>query len=122
MEHLRAIQKHAQDVTTLACSRFISQLTLRRQGIPPELLSRLEAAFGQAALQDDSLWSRLGYAGGSVLEGTSGGFLVRVSKSVFDLRGRQRRARGIFFTLFAGLQCSADFGLWDPRSGSQNRR
>jgi len=60
MESLRLVERFVQDVALLACSRFISQRSLQVKGIPPELLKRLEAAFGTAALQDDDLWSRLG--------------------------------------------------------------
>ena len=60
VEELKLLQKHAQDCAVLACSRFLSQAILQRRGIAPELLSRFEAAFTPAALQDDGLWSRLG--------------------------------------------------------------
>ena len=60
MEHLRVLQRHCQDVVVLACSRWIDQVFLQCRGIIGPLLSRLEAAFGSAALQNDSLWSRLG--------------------------------------------------------------
>lgn len=60
VDDLRLLQRYSQDVALLACSRGIDQKALQSKGIPPELLGRLEAAFGQADLQDDSLWSRLG--------------------------------------------------------------
>jgi len=60
VEYLRLLQRHLQDVALLACSRFLDPTVLQSKGIHPDLLARLEAAFGQAALQDDSLWSRLG--------------------------------------------------------------
>jgi len=60
LEHTKLVQKIACDVAVLACSRFISHTILQSKGIKPELLSRLEAAFGHAALQDDGLWSRIG--------------------------------------------------------------
>jgi len=59
VENLRLLQRCIQDVALLACSRGIDQKALQSKGIPPELFGRLEAAFGQAALQDDLLWSRL---------------------------------------------------------------
>ena len=63
----------------------------------------------------------VGYAGGVcsglALVGTPGGSLVRVSKSVFDLRGLQCRTRGLFSTLQA---CSDDFGTREagPKIGA----
>jgi len=60
LERMKLVQKIACDVAVLACSRFISHTILQSKGIKPELLSRLEAAFGHAALQDDGLWSRIG--------------------------------------------------------------
>jgi len=60
MEDLKLLQRHCQDVALLACSRFLSLTVLQSKGIQTELLARLEAAFGQAALQDDFLWGRLG--------------------------------------------------------------
>jgi len=62
VKDLKHLQVHCQDLALLSCSRFLSQTTLQSKGIPPELLHRLEAAFGTAALQDDVLWSRLGNA------------------------------------------------------------
>ena len=44
----------------LTCVRWLDQRMLQGKGTPPQLLGRLEAAVGNAALQDDSLWSRLG--------------------------------------------------------------
>ena len=60
VKSLRVLQRHSADVVLLACSRFISQTILQSQGVPRELLIRLEAAFVTADLQDDSLWSRIG--------------------------------------------------------------
>jgi len=60
LESMKLLQRHLQDIALLACGRFVSQTILQSKGIQHELLRRLEAAFGQAALQDDSLWSRLG--------------------------------------------------------------
>jgi len=59
-EALKLLQRHMQDVALLSCSRFIAQTELWSKGISWELLRRLVAAFGQEALEDDSLWSRLG--------------------------------------------------------------
>ena len=59
-EALKLLQRHMQDVVLLSCSRFIAQTELWSKGISWELLRRLVAAFGQEALDDDSLWSRLG--------------------------------------------------------------
>ena len=60
LESMKLLQRHLQDIALLACGRFVSQTILQSKGIQHELLRRLEAAFGQAALQDDGLWSRLG--------------------------------------------------------------
>ena len=62
VRHLKKLQVHCQDVALLLCSRFLNQTLLRNKGVSPELLARLEAAFGHAALQDDDIWSRLGNA------------------------------------------------------------
>ena len=59
VKKLKLLQRACQDIVVLACSRFIiPQSIMKWQGIPPQLLDRLEAVFGQAALQDDCLWSR----------------------------------------------------------------
>jgi len=60
MRDMKRLQRHLQDIVLLACSRGINQWILQSKGIPPQLLCRLEAAFGQVTLQDDDLWSRLG--------------------------------------------------------------
>ena len=60
VKRLKLLQRHSQDIAVLACSRFICQTILRSQGISPELLTHLEAAFWKAALQDEDLWSRIG--------------------------------------------------------------
>ena len=58
---LKMLQRHLQDVLTLSCGRFLSQTVLHCKGVPPELLTRLEAALGPGALaDDDDLWSRIG--------------------------------------------------------------
>ena len=60
VDELKLLQRHAQDIAMMACSRFINQATLQSKGIPTELLSRLQAAFTYSGIQDDHLWSRLG--------------------------------------------------------------
>jgi hypothetical protein len=60
VDELKLLQRHAQDIAMMACSRFINQATLQSKGIPTELLSRLQAAFTYSEIQDDNLWSRLG--------------------------------------------------------------
>ena len=60
VDELKLLQRHAQDIALMACSRFINQATLQSKGIPTELLSRLQAAFTYSGIQDDHLWSRLG--------------------------------------------------------------
>ena len=60
VELLKVLQRHAQDVVILAHSRFINQAILRGKGIPRELRDRLEASFGETAIADDALYSRLG--------------------------------------------------------------
>ena len=45
VDELKLLQRHAQDIAVMACSRFINQATLQSKGIPTELLSRLQAAF-----------------------------------------------------------------------------
>jgi len=60
VENLKVLQRHSQDVVLLTCMRWLDQRIFQGKGIPPQLLGRLEAAFGVAALQDDALWSRLG--------------------------------------------------------------
>ena len=57
---LKVLQLHAQDLAVLACSMNVDQTPLKRHGkISPELKMSMETAFGWA-LQDLSLWSRLG--------------------------------------------------------------
>ena len=58
-EHLKVLQRLAQDVAVLANSRWIDQQTLAAKGMPMEFFSRLQASFG-VALNDDALYSRLG--------------------------------------------------------------
>jgi len=72
VDALKLLQRHMQDVALLACSRFIAQTELWSKGISWELLRRLEAAFGQEALEDDSLWSRLGNAKYHAAAGAAG--------------------------------------------------
>jgi hypothetical protein len=60
VEELKMVQRHAQDLAVLACSRFIDQMILQKKGIPAVLYARLQSAFTAAALADDALWSRLG--------------------------------------------------------------
>ena len=60
LESMKLLQRHLQDIALLACGRLVSKTILQSKGIQHELLSRIEAAFGQVALQSDSLWSRLG--------------------------------------------------------------
>ena len=60
VDELKLLQRLAQDIALMACSRFINQATLQSKGIPTELLSRLQAAFTYSGIQDDHLWSRLG--------------------------------------------------------------
>jgi hypothetical protein len=60
LAELKAVQRHAQDVAVLLCSRFIDQRTLHTRHIPPELLRRLNTSFTATSLTDPSLRSRLG--------------------------------------------------------------
>ena len=60
LAELKALQRHAQDVAVLLCSRFIDQRTLHTRHIPPELLRRLNTSFTATSLTDPSLRSRLG--------------------------------------------------------------
>ena len=60
LAELKALQRHAQDVAVLLCSRFIDQSTLHTRHIPPELLSRLNTSFSATSLTDHTLRSRLG--------------------------------------------------------------
>ena len=60
MMELRMLQRRMQDAAVLLCSRFIDQKPLQNKGMSHALISRLEAAFTTAGLQDDLLWSRLG--------------------------------------------------------------
>jgi hypothetical protein len=60
VDELKLLQRHAQDIAVMACSRFINQATLQSRRIPSELLSRLQAVFTYTELQDDALWARLG--------------------------------------------------------------
>ena len=53
MERLRALSTQCMDIVVLLCSRFLCEPVLQTKGIHPELLSRLNAAFGQVNLQDD---------------------------------------------------------------------
>ena len=57
---LKVLQRHAQDVAVLLCSRFIDQRILHTRHIPPELLSRLNTSFSATSLTDHTLRSRLG--------------------------------------------------------------
>ena len=57
---MKELQRHAQDATVLACSKFIDHNVLFKKGVPKELLDRLELAFIRGALDNDDLWSRLG--------------------------------------------------------------
>ena len=57
---LKVLQRLAQDVAMLLCSRFINQQIMRRRRISEELLIRLQAAFTAPSLEHPSLWSRLG--------------------------------------------------------------
>ena len=60
VEGMKLLEHHVTDFAVLLCSRSTSQMMMKGKGIPPELLSRLERAFGQAALQDDKIWPKLG--------------------------------------------------------------
>jgi hypothetical protein len=60
VDELKLLQRHAQDIAVMACSRFINQATLQSRRIPTELLSRLQAVFTYTELQNDDLWARLG--------------------------------------------------------------
>jgi len=60
VDKLKCLQRRLQDIAILACCRFMNQRILQKHGIPDELKCRLQAAFGPAALEDESLWSRLG--------------------------------------------------------------
>ena len=60
VRRLHAMQVLTQDLVILACSRHIKQTILRNRNFPPELLTRLQAAFTVTALADESLKSRLG--------------------------------------------------------------
>ena len=60
VRRLHAMQVLTQDLVILACSRHIKQTILRNRSFPPELLTRLQAAFTVTALADESLESRLG--------------------------------------------------------------
>ena len=60
VNELKLLQRHAQDLAMMACSRFINQATLQSRRIPRELLSRLQAVFTYTEIQNDDLWARLG--------------------------------------------------------------
>ena len=60
VDELKLLQRHAQDIAVMACSRFINQATLQSRRIPTELLSRLRAVFTYTEIQNDDLWARLG--------------------------------------------------------------
>ena len=60
VDELKLLQRHAQDIAMMACSRFINQATLQSRRIPRELLSRLQAVFTYTEIQNDDLWARLG--------------------------------------------------------------
>ena len=60
LAELKALQRHAQDVAVLLCSRFIDQRILHTRHIPPELLRRLNTSFSATSLTDHTLRSRLG--------------------------------------------------------------
>ena len=60
VDELKLLQRHAQDIAMMACSRFINQATLQSRRIPTELLSRLQAVFTYTEIQNDDLWARLG--------------------------------------------------------------
>ena len=60
IENLQILQRLAQDVSMLLCSRFVDQITLQAKGIPTLLLVQLTKAYTSISLQDDALWSRLG--------------------------------------------------------------
>ena len=60
VDELKLLQRHAQDIAVMACSRFINQATLQSRRIPTELLSRLQAVFTYTEIQNDDLWARLG--------------------------------------------------------------
>ena len=60
IENLQILQRLAQDVSMLLCSRFVDQITLQAKGIPTLLLVQLTKAYTTRSLQDDGLWSRLG--------------------------------------------------------------
>ena len=60
LAELKAVQRHAQDVAVLLCSRFLDQKILRTRHITPMLLHRLNTAFTATSLTDYSLRSRLG--------------------------------------------------------------
>ena len=62
VRRLHAMQVLTQDLAILACSRHIKRSILRNRSFPPELLTRLHAAFTVTALADESLKSRLGNA------------------------------------------------------------
>ena len=63
LAELNLLQRHAQDVVVLACSRGIDLVILQgSKGVPQELANRLEAAFPPAVFQDIGLWSKLGNA------------------------------------------------------------
>ena len=59
VEQLMLLQRHAEHVAVLACCRFIDQTIMQLEGIPVDLICRLEAAFPPGSLQDDELWWRL---------------------------------------------------------------
>ena len=59
VEHLKALSIQCMDIVVLLRSRFLCETVLQTKGIHPELLRRLDAAFGQVNLQDVYIWSRL---------------------------------------------------------------
>mmetsp|Transcript_31494 Transcript_31494/g.104380 ORF Transcript_31494/g.104380 Transcript_31494/m.104380 type:complete len:825 (-) Transcript_31494:79-2553(-) len=60
---LKEVQRRAQDVLMLACTRFMDKAALEDKGIPLEVRERLNEACQKDVLLDHSdLWSRLGNA------------------------------------------------------------
>jgi len=101
VEALRLLQRHMQDVALLSCSRFIAPTELWTKGISFELVRRLVVAFGQEALEDDSLWSRLGNSKYHVFTPAMG-FGVRKHRRVRGGRNSRRTPQGVVVTTGPG--------------------
>lgn len=98
--NLKLLQRYAQDVTILTCSRFIDANVLKYPGIPSELKERLVKAFAchhSTALQNDDvgcLYQRLGNSKFQIFGGTQVKFRRKKARKMSGDRAAWKNLAG----------------------------